>query len=479
MITCFECVFKGDDLVKIKFLGAARQVTGSCYLLDGGGTKLLVDCGQFQERHYSYRNWEPFPVSPEEISHVLLTHVHLDHSGLIPKLVREGFSGKIVLTPASKEMFPIVLMDSARVQEEDAEFKQKRHLKEGRRGIHPEIPLYTVHDVERCLPLLTEISYGESLQLSDGVKARFHDAGHILGSAMVEIVFGNDDDARNIIFSGDIGQYNKPLLNDPAVFKQADYVVMESTYGSRNHEGQEQVDAKLCEIVSSTVRIGGNVLIPTFAIERAQELLYHFGRLRRAQCMPVVKTFLDSPMAVEITKVFEHFKKCLDEETLALYDSGVKPFEFPDLELVESVEESKAIDQFKGPVIIMSGSGMITGGRIKHHLTKNINDTRSVLVFVGYQAAGTLGRLILEGVSPVRILGQSYPVRIRTEKIEGFSAHAGMDDLRRWVDGFTSPPRRVFLTHGEEESISGLSGYISSKNGWRVTAPDYMDEFDI
>jgi len=469
--------------MKIKFLGAARQVTGSCYLLEAAGTKFLVDCGQFQERHYSYRNWESFPVPPSELSSIILTHVHLDHSGLIPKLVREGFSGKIYLTPASKEMFPIVLTDAARVQEEDAAFKKKRHTKEGRKGLHEEIPLYTVGDVESCYPLLTEISYGEEISIGDGLRARLHDAGHILGSAMVEVTFGSGGvsagGSRNIVFSGDIGQYNRPLMNDPTPFKQADYVVMESTYGARNHESQEQVDEKLCEVISSTVRIGGNVLIPTFAIERAQELLYHFGRLRRDQCLPGVKTFLDSPMAVEITKVFERFTRYLDDETRALYESGVTPFDFPGLELVNSIEQSKAIDQFKGPVIIMSGSGMLTGGRIKHHLTKNIADIRSVLLFVGYQAVGTLGRLILDGASPVRILGQSYPVRIRVQKIEGFSAHAGANDLRRWVDGYTSPPRRVFLTHGEEESISSLAGYLSSKEGWRVTAPEYMEEFEI
>jgi len=465
--------------MKIKFLGAARQVTGSCYLLNGEGIKILVDCGLFQERQYSYRNWERFPVPPDQIDYVILTHVHLDHSGLIPKLVREGFSGRILLTPASRAMFPIVMMDSARVQEEDAAFKKKRHTKEGREGPYAEIPLYTVHDVDRCLPLLDDASYGECVQLNDSVKVCFHDAGHILGSAMVEIVVQDESGRRNIIFSGDIGQYDNPLLNDPTAFKQADYVVMESTYGNRNHEGSQHVDDKLCDIVSNTVRIGGNILIPTFAIERAQELLYHFGRLTRAHCMPHVSMFLDSPMAVEITRVFEHYKKCLDDETRALFEKGGSPFEFPQLKLVESVEESKSIDQFKGPVVIMSGSGMITGGRIKHHLARNITSPKSTLLFVGYQAVGTLGRSILDGVSPIRIHGQSYPVRIRIEKIEGFSAHAGMDDLKRWLDSFASPPRRVFLTHGEEESISSLANYISSKDGWRVTAPQHLEEFEI
>jgi len=465
--------------MKIKFLGATRQVTGSSYLLDGEGVKILVDCGLFQERAFSYRNWERFPVPPEEIDYVLLTHVHLDHSGLIPKLVKEGFAGKILLTPASREMFPIVLLDSARVQEEDAAFKKKRHLKEHRKAPYAEIPLYTVRDVEKCLPLFKDVPYETYFSLNDRVKVRFHDAGHILGSAMIEIIFQGQNGKRNIIFSGDIGQYDKPLLNNPAVFDRADYLVMESTYGNRNHEDSQHVDDKLCRIVTDTVKIGGRVLIPTFAIERAQELLFHFGRLARAHRMPYVRTFLDSPMAVEITKVFEHYKKYLDQETRALFEHGESPFKFPELKLVESTEESKAIDLFKGPAVIMSGSGMITGGRIKHHLVRNITRPESTLLFVGYQAVGTLGRLVLDGVSPVRILGQSYPVRIKIEKIEGFSAHAGMNDLKRWLDSFTSPPRRVFLTHGEEESISSMANYIRSKDGWQVTAPQYIEEFEI
>ncbi|MCX5801606.1 MAG: MBL fold metallo-hydrolase [Candidatus Eisenbacteria bacterium] len=465
--------------MKIKFLGATRQVTGSCHFLDVEGVKILIDCGMFQERDYSYRNWERFPVPPEQIEYVLLTHVHLDHSGLVPKLVREGFAGKILLTSASGEMLPIVLMDSARIQEEDAAFKKKRHAKESRKGPYPEIPLYTVHDVDKCLPLLRPVSYGDYVPLNDRVKVCFHDAGHILGSAMIEVVAQNENGARSIVFSGDVGQYDKPLLNDPTTFKRADYVVMESTYGNRDHEDPQHVDKKLCDIVVDTVKTGGNVLIPTFAIERAQELLYYFGRLAREHCMPYIRIFLDSPMAVEITRVFEHYEKCLDEETRALFKNGGSPFEFPELRLVESTEESKAIDQFKKPAVIMSGSGMITGGRIKHHLARNITNPKATLLFVGYQAAGTLGRMLLDGVSPVRIHGQSYPVRVRIEKIEGFSAHAGMSDFKRWLDGFASPPRRVFLVHGEDDAISSLAHGIGTREGWQVSIPQYLEEYEI
>jgi metallo-beta-lactamase family protein len=465
--------------MKIKFLGATRQVTGSSYLLDGAGLKILIDCGLFQERDYSNRNWESFPVPPNQINYLLLTHVHLDHSGLIPKLVREGFAGDILLTPASKELLPIVILDSARMNEEDAAFKRKRHEEEGRKGPHPEIPLYTVQDAERCFPLLKEVSYEQFLQLNERVKVCFHDAGHILGSAMIEIVFQEGNGSRNIIFSGDIGQWNKPLTKNPSVFDRADYVIMESTYGDSNHDDPNAIDDKLSKIINDTVDAGGNLLIPTFAIERAQELLYHLNRLIRARKIPAVPTFLDSPMAVEITKVFERFEKYFDKETLELFKGGQTPFNFSGLKLVESVEASKEIDPTKGPMIIMAGSGMITGGRIKHHLVREIARPESTLLFVGYQAVGTLGRQILDGVSPVRILGQFYPVRIRIEDMNSFSAHAGMDDLHRWLNNFKSPPRHVFLTHGEEKPISSLEEYLRSKGGWEVSAPAYMDEQEL
>jgi metallo-beta-lactamase family protein len=465
--------------MKIRFLGAARQVTGSSYLLDAGGVKILVDCGLFQERDYSSRNWETFPVPADQIHYLLLTHVHLDHSGLIPKLVKEGFAGDILLTHASKLLFPIMILDSARMQEEDAAFKKKRHEKEGRNGLYPEIPLYTVQDAEKCFPLLKDVPYEEFLPLNDQVKVCFHDAGHILGSAMIEIVAQDENGSQNIVFSGDIGQWDSPFVGNPSVFDRADYVVMESTYGDRNHDSPQDIDDRLSKIVNDTIKAGGNVLIPTFVVERAQDLLYHFSRLARAERIPYVVIFLDSPMAVEITKVFEQCKEYFDKETLELFKNGQSPFDFPGLKLVESVEASKAINLIKGSAVIMAGSGMITGGRIKHHLVREITRPESTLLFVGYQAAGTLGRQILDGVSPVRVLGQSYPVRMKIEKIDGFSAHAGMDDLHRWLSNFKSPPKHVFLTHGEEESILSLENYLHSKGGWEVSAPTYMEEYSL
>ena len=465
--------------MKIKFLGATHQVTGSSYLLEAAGMKILVDCGLFQERDYSYRNWEAFPVPPNQIQYILLTHVHQDHSGLIPKLVKEGFTGEILLTPASKELFPIVILDSARIQEEDAAFKKKRHDKEGRKGPYPEIPLYTIQDAENCFPLLKTLPYEEFFPLNDQVKVCFHDAGHILGSAMIEIVFQDKNGPQNIIFSGDIGQWDKPLLNNPSVFDRADYVVMESTYGDRDHDNPQNIDDKLSTVINEAVQAGGNVIIPTFAIERAQELLYYFSSLAHAKRIPYIVTFLDSPMAVEVTKVFEQSKKYFDKETLELFKNGQSPFDFPGLKLVESIEGSKAINLIKGSTIIMAGSGMISGGRIKHHLVREITRPESTLLFVGYQAVGTLGRQILDDSSPVRILGQPYPVRIKIENIDGLSAHAGMSDLHRWLNNFKSPPKHIFLTHGEEGSILSLENYLHSKGGWEVTAPAYLEEYEL
>jgi metallo-beta-lactamase family protein len=465
--------------MKIKFLGATRQVTGSSYFLDAGGLKILVDCGLFQERDYSNRNWQPFPIPPSQINYLLLTHVHIDHSGLIPKLVKEGFAGDILLTPASKELFPIVILDSAKMQEEDAAFKKKRHDRENRNGPHLEVPLYTAQDAEKCFPLLKEVPYEEYHSLNDRVKVCFHDAGHILGSAMIEVIVQEENESKNIIFSGDIGQWDTPLLSNPSVFDRADYVVMESTYANRNHDNPQDADDKLSQVVNNTVQAGGNVLIPTFAIERAQDLLYHFNRLAHAGRIPYVVTFLDSPMAVEITKVFERFKQYLDQQTMELFKDGQSPFDFPGLKLVESIEASKAINLIKGSAIIMAGSGMLTGGRIKHHLVREITRPESTLLFVGYQAAGTLGRQILDGVSPVRILGQSYEVRMKIEQTDAFSAHAGMKDLQLWLNNFKSPPMHVFLIHGEEESILSLENYLNSKGGWEVSVPTYLEEYTL
>lgn len=461
--------------MKITFLGAARQVTGSCYFLEAGGLKILVDCGLYQERPFLERNWDPFPVPPGEIDLLLLTHAHLDHSGLIPKVVRDGFSGTILTTEATADLLSIALMDSARIQEEDAAFKKKRHAKEGRRGGHPEIPLYTVEDVQRTMPLVEEIPYDEEVALAEGVSFRFRDAGHILGSAMVELTGRENGGPRSVLFSGDIGQWNKPLVRDPSVFDRADYVVMESTYGDRNHEDPKAVDEILRDTILETVRAGGNVVIPTFAIERAQELMFYLGRLVRNQAVPALPVFLDSPMAKEVTEAFVRHPADLDEDARALLAAGESPFDFPGLAIVGTIEESKAINSIRRSAIIMAGSGMCTGGRIKHHLLWNITRPESTILFVGYQARETLGRQILEKQSQVRILGQTLPVRARVAKINGLSAHADRKALGRWLDAFKTPPRRLFVNHGDAEVALAFGERVRQERGWAVEVPEYLD----
>lgn len=465
--------------MKIKFLGANQQVTGSCTLLETETVRVLVDCGLYQEREFVARNWDPFPVAPDSIDMLLLTHVHLDHCGLIPKLVREGFSGPILMTPPSEALLPIVLLDSARIHEEDASYKKKRHKREGRKGPYPEIPLYTVKDAERALPLVQDVPYSKSFPLKDKWEARFHDAGHILGSAIVEVIIREKGRQETVLFSGDIGQWNRPLMKDPSVFEYADYIVMETTYGDREHEGPEDVDKLLCQIINETVSRGGNIVIPTFAIERAQELLFHLGRLSRQDRIPYLMTFLDSPMAMDVTEVFMQFQESLDKDVLELLRDGKEPFGFPGLRLTRTTVESKSINSIRGSTIIMAGSGMCTGGRIKHHLVHNISRPECTILFVGYQARGTLGRHILDGKPEVRIHGKNYPVKAKIEQIQGFSAHAGRQDLVKWLDTFQTAPARLFLTHGEKESAHNLSELIRRKKKWKVAIPRYQEEWTL
>lgn len=465
--------------MKLQFVGAARQVTGSCYFLEGRDCRFLVDCGLHQEREFLDRNWDPFPFEPAELDAVFLTHVHLDHSGLLPRLVREGFGGPVYTTGASRDLLPIVLDDSAHIQEEDAEFKQKRHRREGRKGPHPEVPLYTVQDAEAVLPQVRSVGYEAPVAVSDGISVIFHDAGHILGSAMIEIVARDNGTERRLLFSGDIGQWGKPIVRDPTVFTQADDIVMESTYGDRDHEDIASIPDLLADVINRTVKGGGNVLIPTFAVERAQDLLFYLGRLSAEQRIPRLLAFLDSPMAVDITEVFEKNQKDMEPEIQAEFKAGEHPFRFPGLELIRTPEESKAINTIRGSCLIMAGSGMCNGGRIKHHLALNIARPECAVLFVGYQARGTLGREILEGTTPVRIHGDLYPVKAGISQIEGFSAHADRKSLLRWVGHFEKPPQNLFVVHGEPEVSEALAANIRETLHWAVNVPGRLEKWNL
>lgn len=463
----------------LAFLGAAQNVTGSSYLVESAGTRLMVDCGMYQERELQGRNWQDFPVSPGSLQSVLLTHAHLDHSGLLPKLVRDGFRGRIYCTGATAEIVPIMLMDSAKIQEEDAQTKRRRHEREGREGPHPEVPLYTADDAQAVLPLLSEVDYGQPVSLGQGVEAVFHDAGHVLGSAMIQLTAGANGGGRTIVFSGDLGKWNTPILPDPTLLSHADYVVTESTYGDRLHDQQGDVEETLADIITRTQRAGGNIVIPSFALERSQEILYHLNRLFVRGRIPPLMVFLDSPMASSVTEVFRRHPELFDKEAADFFRRNGSPFDFPNLRLVKSVDESKTLNYIKGTTIIIAGSGMCTGGRIKHHLAANISRRESTILFVGYQADDTLGRHIVSGAREVRILGKKHPVKAKIIQMGGFSAHADRDGLLKWLSGFQEAPSNVFVTHGESRVALSFADHLKASKGWRVTVPRYLDHVTL
>ena len=465
--------------MKIKFLGAAENVTGSRFLVETDKSRILIDCGLYQEREFRSRNWENFPVRPSKIDNVILTHAHLDHCGYLPKLAREGFEGKIFCTPPTAGIVQISLMDSAKIQEEDAKFKKRRHKRTGRKGAHPEIPLYTTKDARKVFSLFEKVTYQQEIQISPGIKATLYDAGHILGSAMVELKIEENGKEKILIFSGDIGRWDRPILRNPTLFEKADFVFMESTYGNRLHEEKEPSLKKLQRIIVETKEAGGNVVIPTFAIERAQELLYDINKLLRENKIPHLLVFVNSPMAINVTEVFKKYPDYFDKEARALLKEDESLFDFPLLKMTRTTAESKAINYIKGTSIIMAGSGMCTGGRVKHHLVSNIVRPESTILFVGYQARGTLGREILERPKNVRILGQTYPVRARIEKINGISAHADKDELLRWVSGFQKPPQKIFIVHGEKEVAADFASTLRNKVKSEVIVPKYLEEHSL
>ena len=462
--------------IRLKFLGAAQNVTGSRHLMEANGTRILVDCGLYQERQLRARNWHPFLIPAESIDAVLLTHAQLDHCGFLPKLVREGFKGKIYCTAATAEIAKIILLDSAHLQEEDAEYKRRRHEREGRKGPYPEVPLYTTADAEACFPLFSPVRYREAIQVGEGVEATFYDAGHILGSSVIRAKVRQDGQERIILFSGDIGRPDRPIVCDPTVFDKADYVLIESTYGNRVHKDTEDIKKLIGNVINSTKKAGGNIIIPSFALERSQEVLYYINELLLENIIPRLMVFLDSPMAARVTKVFQHHPELFDEEMTEFVKQHESPFNLPGLKVVSSSGESKTINHIKGTVIVIAGSGMCTGGRIKHHLVNNITRPESTIMFVGYQAVGTLGRQIVDGARKVRILGQKYKVKAKVVRIQGFSAHADRDELLNWLRELQTAPRGVFVVHGEAESAKAFGNYVRKKTGWEVTVPDYQDE---
>lgn len=457
--------------IRLGFYGAARSVTGSCTLLETDKARVLVDCGLSQERERQSANWDPFPVPPDRIDAVLLTHAHLDHCGLLPRLSRQGFRGPVFSTSPTAEIAEIVMLDSARLQGEDAEAKSRRHERQGRGGPRPPAPLYTEQDAKQAAAQFRPVGLGAAVTVAPGIEAEFSEAGHILGSASVRATAGSAGAKRAVVFSGDIGRWDKPILNDPQPFDRADYLIMESTYGDRRHGDDAGIRSALAEVLNTASRAGGNIVIPSFAIERSQEVLYYLNLMLMADEIPHLLVFLDSPMATRVTDVFRHHPEFFDAEMNRLLADRKSPFDFESLVIARTSQDSKAINHIRGTAVIIAGAGMCTGGRIKHHLVQNIGRRESCILFVGYQADGTLGRQIQDGAGEVRILGQMYPVRARIASISGFSAHADREELFRWVSPLRAAPRAVFVNHGESGIAKGFAALLGERKGWKASAP--------
>jgi len=439
--------------MQLSFHGADRGVTGSCHLLECAGTRILIDCGLYQGgRELNEENSEDFGFDPASIDFLLLTHAHLDHCGRIPLLSKRGFKGEIITTAASRELARLVMLDSAHLQEEEARYQARKHARHGHR--HAEAPLYSVLDALNSTEHFGRTAhYNQSLELAPGIRATFLDAGHILGSASIFLELEENGQKRTVLFSGDLGNSGRPLLRDPVTTRQPNIVVMETTYGDRLHKELQPSVEELYEAISDTFKRGGNIIIPTFALERAQELLYYLHEGIEQNRLPAsVQVFLDSPMAISATEIFERHPECYEADVAELFREGRDPFHLPGLHFTRETAESIALNRVSGAVIL-AGSGMCTGGRVRHHLRHNIWREESSIVFVGFAAIGTLARQIVDGAKQVRIYGEEIPVRAKIHTINGFSAHADQAELLTWHQQIGTP-KQTFLVHGEEETMS-------------------------
>lgn len=468
--------------MKISFLGAAKTVTGSCFFVETRNTKFLVDCGMFQgHSKENALNEEEFPFKPSEIDFIFLTHAHIDHSGRIPKIYLDGFKGEIITTKATKELCAIMLPDSGHIQEFENEWENRKRIRAGK---PPVDPLYTTKDAVAAMQLFQSVLYGEVLKVNEEIKVRFNDAGHILGSSIIEMWICENGKETKIVFSGDLGNKDIPILKDPSIIEGADYLVIESTYGNRLHKDAKNKVEEFVDIIDSTLQKGGNVIIPSFAVGRTQEIIYELNKERdkyHDKMKKLFKTpvFVDSPLAISATEVFRQNLDCYDEEARAYIENGDNPLDFPGLQFTRTAEESRGLNERKESSIIISASGMCEAGRIKHHLKHNLWRKESTILFVGYQAQGTLGRKIVEGAKKVKIFGEDISINARIEVIEGFSGHADKDGLLEWIGRFNRKPAKIFIVHGEEESMAEFANEINTRFKIDTVIPERGESFII
>lgn len=468
--------------MKLKFHGAAREVTGSCYLVEDAGLKFLVDCGMFQGgREARDKNQRGFDFDPREIAFVLLTHAHIDHSGMLPRLTALGFTGPIYTTQATAELLRIMLPDSAHIQEKEAEWAQYAGARNSRRPGASEIePLYTVEEAQACLDHIRGVAYDTELAPHPAVRCKFRDAGHILGSAIIEVWLDEEGQTRKLVFSGDLGNAGQPILQDPTIIESADVVLIESTYGNRLHKTLDQTTDELVFAITDTLkRKGGNVIVPAFTVGRAQEILYLLYDLTRQGRLHDLDIYVDSPMATSATEITMKHIELMDTEARGLMQWIKRGQGLPRVRFTETVQDSMALNDIQGGAIIISASGMCDAGRIKHHLRYNLGRPQCSVLITGFQAGGTLGRRLVDGAKIVRIFGQDIPVRADLYTINGLSAHADQAGLLSWLGHFRKPPHHTFIVHGEENVAFALADLIRENWNWNVNVPGYRDEFEM
>jgi len=463
--------------MRITFYGAAQTVTGSCHVVEAANKKIMIDCGLFQgHREARERNYLPFAMIPQTVDYLLISHAHIDHSGLVPKLYKHGFHGRALAAETTRELLEVLLPDSGHIQEMEVERLNRKGMRSGKKLLDP---IYTAEDALECVKYIERVKYNQVISLDENITVRFMNAGHILGSSIIEVWVREGAEQTKLVFSGDLGATGKPFVKEPTIIEDADYLVMECTYGDRIHQDQGDRLEKLLAVIKQTYEKGGNLVIPAFAVERTQDLLYDINRLLVNGQLPPMPVYVDSPMAVAATEIFKRNYEHFDSETTQFILDGDNPLTMPMLHLSSTVEDSRAINEIKGGAIIISASGMADAGRIKHHLKHNLWRPESTVLFVGYQAPGTKGQRLQSGVSSIRLLGEEVTVRADIRSIDGYSCHADQQELLNWMNAFKQKPTQVFLVHGNPEALAVMEKLVEERIGIDAYIPAWQETVEI